>query len=186
VGARNSAGSSAARRPWPARPRPVCRSSAGRAGVSHPWRSPARSRAHAPPAGRTPASSSRWWPPSPPGSPPGSAAGQPGKAVAASSWRRSPPPAAAAPAGPHPGPAHSTPAPPCRYSSAATRAMICSSSCVFASISPASLSTGPKAAAARGSHGHSWRKLILVLAATLKGPRLAPSTPLINDLEDHG
>jgi hypothetical protein len=27
---------------------------------------------------------------------------------------------------------------------------------------------------------------VLVLVATLKGPRLAPSTRLINDLKDHG
>src|SRR5262249_30454285 len=70
-------------------------------------------------------------------------------------------------------------------SKAATRAMICSSSCVCVSISPASPWTEPKAAAARGSQRAWLEKLILVLVATLKGPRLAPSTWLINDLEDH-
>jgi hypothetical protein len=43
-----------------------------------------------------------------------------------------------------------------------------------------------KAAAARGSHRDNWRNLILVLKATLKGPRLAPGTRLKIDLEDHG
>src|SRR5262249_46297216 len=69
-------------------------------------------------------------------------------------------------------------------SKAATRAMICSSSCVCVSISPASPWTEPKAAAARGSQRAWLEKLILVLVATLKGPRLAPSTRLVNDLED--
>jgi hypothetical protein len=45
---------------------------------------------------------------------------------------------------------------------------------------------GTGAAAARGSHRDNWRNLILVLEATLKGPRLAPSTRLKIDLEDHG
>jgi len=62
--------------------------------------------------------------------------------------------------------------------------MTCSSSCVFASIVPLTL-TEPKAAAARGSQRAWLEKLILVLVATLKGPRLAPSARLINDLEDH-
>jgi hypothetical protein len=44
----------------------------------------------------------------------------------------------------------------------------------------------PKAVAARRSHRDNWRNLILVLKATLKGPRLAPSTRLKIDLEDHG
>jgi hypothetical protein len=47
-------------------------------------------------------------------------------------------------------------------------------------------SPGSKAAAARGSHRDNWRNLILVLKATLKGPRLAPGTRLKIDLEDHG
>src|SRR5262249_59928231 len=63
--------------------------------------------------------------------------------------------------------------------------MICSSSCVCVSISPASPWTEPKAAAARGSQRAWLEKLIPVLVATLKGPRLAPSTRLINDLQDH-
>jgi hypothetical protein len=42
------------------------------------------------------------------------------------------------------------------------------------------------AAAVRGSHRDIWRNLILVLTTTLKGPRLAPSTRLKIDLEDHG
>src|SRR5215468_3453115 len=63
--------------------------------------------------------------------------------------------------------------------------MICSSSCVCVSISPASPLTEPKAAAARRSQRACLEKLILVLVATLKGPRLAPTTRLINDLEDH-
>ncbi len=72
-------------------------------------------------------------------------------------------------------------------SSAATRAMICSSSCVSVSIwLPPTIDRTEVAAAARRSHGHCWRNLILVLAATLKGPGLAPRTRLINDLEDQG
>src|SRR5204863_3883160 len=46
--------------------------------------------------------------------------------------------------------------------------------------------TEPKTAAARGSHRDNWRNLILVLKATLKGPRLAPGARLKIDLEDHG
>src|SRR5215470_9129837 len=71
-------------------------------------------------------------------------------------------------------------------SSAATRAMISSLSCVCASILASLPSPELKAAAARGSHRDNRRKLILVLKATLKGPRLAPSTRLKIDLEDHG
>src|SRR6516165_8101199 len=71
-------------------------------------------------------------------------------------------------------------------SSAATRAMISSLSRVCVSILASLPSPEPKAAAARGSHRDNWRNLILVLKATLKGPRLAPSTRLKIDLEDHG
>src|SRR5215471_6450789 len=71
-------------------------------------------------------------------------------------------------------------------SSAATRATISSLSCVFVSIVTRLPPPEPKAAAARGSHRDNWRNLILVLKATLKGPRLAPGTRLKIDLEDHG
>ena len=127
---------------------------------------------------------SRRWPPSPPGTPPGGAGGRPCPAATGSSWRTSPPPAAAAPAGllwdPHA--AHQL-----RLANIQRRDPRDDLFVVlrlWASGLPRPRLG--KAAAARGSHRDNWRNLILVLKATLIGPRLAPRTRLKTDLGDHG